>query len=104
VTADIDNIIDATPDPVETLMISGSAISSEVVTLVDVKVSLLIPVVGSPDSTSHAGPGLLKGQNTLDIVTVNLFARNRVDEGRLDTEERQRATTRLGGSDSSQGG
>jgi hypothetical protein len=104
VSRDVDHVVDTTANPVVSVVVTASAISSEVVTLIDVEVSLLIPVVGSPDSTSHARPGLLEGQNTLDIVTVNLFARNRVDEGRLDTEERQRATARLGGSDSSQGG
>ena len=41
----------------------------------------------SPDCAGHAGPWLLEGQDTLDIVAVDLLAGDGVDNGRLDTEE-----------------
>ncbi|KAI6769992.1 hypothetical protein HG530_004621 [Fusarium avenaceum] len=63
-TTDIDDIVNATPDPVEALVVPGSTVSGEVVALVDIK-------------------------NTLDVVAMNLFAANRVDESGFDTKEGQ---------------
>ena len=52
--------------------------------------------MGAVNSASHAGPGLLECQNTLDVVAGQFLAGNRVDDGGLDTEERQRSTAGLG--------
>ena len=41
----------------------------------------------SPDCARHAGPRLLEGQNTLNIVAVNLLARDGVNDCRLDAKE-----------------
>lgn len=37
--------------------------------------------------TEHAGPRLLEGKHTFDIVAVNLLARDGVDDDGLDAEE-----------------
>ena len=51
----------------------------------------------TPDRPGHTGPWLLECQNTLNVVSVNFFARNRVDDRRLNTEEWKGGTTWLGG-------
>jgi len=71
--------------------------------LIHIQVGVHIALVCAPDSASHAGPWLLDGQNSLDIVSVNLLSGDRVDDSRLDTEERQRCATGLGRSNASQG-
>ena len=71
--------------------------ASYVVSLVHIQVCIHIPLVCAPDRAGHAGPWLLECQNALNVVSMNLFARNRVDNRRLDTEERKRGTTWLGG-------
>lgn len=60
--------------------------------------------MSTPHGTGHAGPGLLEGKHTLDIVAGDLLTRDGVDDDRLDTEERQRSTTGLSRSDTTQGG
>lgn len=60
--------------------------------------------MGTPDGTGHARPGLLKGKHTLNIVAGDLLAGDRVDDGRVNTEEWQGSTARLGGSDTTQRG
>ena len=52
----------------------------------------------APDCAGHARPWLLEGQNTLHVVSVNFFARNGVDNRRLDTEEWKGGAAWLGGS------
>jgi len=59
--------------------------------------------VGTPDGTGHRGPGLLEGEHTLDIVTSDFLTRDGVNNGGLNTEERQRGTTGLGGGDTTKG-
>ena len=75
-----------------------------VVAGVDVEISVHVTLVGAVDGAGHAGPGLLKGQDALDVVAVNLLARDGVDDGRLDTKEGQRGTAGFGGGDTGQGG
>lgn len=60
--------------------------------------------MGTPHGAGHAGPRLLEGQNTLDIVAKNLLPGDRVDNGRLNTKEGQRSTAGLGGSDTTERG
>jgi hypothetical protein len=116
-TADVDNVIDASTDPVEALVVTGGTISGElsyqvndivssksvskrdktyVVALVHVIVSVHVALVGTVHGAGHAGPGLLERQNTFDVVAGEFLAGNRVDNGGLDTEERQRSTARFG--------
>jgi hypothetical protein len=52
----------------------------------------------APDCASHARPWLLEGQNTFNIIPMNLLSRDWVDDRGFDTEERKRSTARLGGS------
>jgi hypothetical protein len=58
----------------------------------------------TPNGASHARPWLLESKHTLDIVSVNLLARDGVDNRRLDTKEGEGRTTWLGGSDTSKRG
>jgi len=60
--------------------------------------------VGTPHGAGHAGPRLLESQNTLDIIAKNLLSGDGVDNGRLDTEEGQRSTARLGGGNTAERG
>jgi len=76
---------------------------THIVALVDVQVGVHVPLVSPPDGPGHAGPRLLEGQNTLDIVTMQLLARDRVDDGGVDTEEGERGTAGLGGGNTSKG-
>jgi hypothetical protein len=110
---DIYYIIHAASDPVVALMISASTVTSElpsdslasmlatvgmntyVVSGVYVQVSLSVTLVVSPDGSRHTWPWLLESKHTLHIVAENLFARHRIDDGGLDTEEWQRSTTRF---------
>lgn len=114
---DIHHIVNASSDPVVAFMVSTSPVTGElglvshrslglacdthIVAFIDVHVSVHVPLVGAPYSTSHAWPWLLDCKNALDIVPVHFFARHRVDDGRFDTKERQRRASRLGGRHSS---
>lgn len=60
--------------------------------------------MGTPHGAGHAGPRLLEGQNTLDIVAKNLLSGDGVDNGRLNTKEGQRSTAGLGGGDTAERG
>lgn len=53
------------------------------------QVGIQVSLVAAVDSTSNAGPCLLEGEHTLDVVSVKLFSRDRVNDGRLNTEEGQ---------------
>ena len=74
---------------------------THVVSLVHVQVRIHVSLVCSPDCASHARPWLLEGQNTLNIVSVNLLAGDGIDDRRLDTEEWEGGTAWLGGCNTS---
>lgn len=101
---DIDDIVDAASDPVVTFVVTPSTISSElpwsaksrlvtlpthVVTLVHVQICVHISLMCAPDCARQTWPWLLEGQHTLNIVSVDLLAGDRIDDRRLDTEERK---------------
>ena len=69
--------------------------------LVDVEVSIHVALVVTVDSSVHARPCLLEGQDTLNVVSVELLAGHRVDNSGLNTEEREGSASRLGGGDTS---
>ena len=104
VTANVDNVIDTAADPVETLVVTAGTITGEVVALVHVEVRVHVALVVAPDGASHAGPGALEAQNTIDIVAVLLLAADGVDNCGLDTEEWERGRAGLGGGDTSKRG
>jgi hypothetical protein len=114
----VDNVINTATDPVISVMVAASAVTgklgsqgqlvthqwrwngvflveSYVVTLVDIEVGVQVTLMGPPDSTGDARPGLLYGQNTLHIISSDLLARHRVDDSRFDTEEGQGGTAWL---------
>lgn len=74
---------------------------TNVVSLVNIQVCVHISLVCTPDRASHARPCLLEGKNTLDIVAVNFFAGDGVDDRRLDAEEGEGCRTWLSGCDAS---
>lgn len=78
--------------------------STYVVSLVDVEVGIHVPLVSTPDGAGHARPRLLDRQDTLDIITLQLLAGDRVDDGGLDAEERQGGTAGLRGCHTTQRG
>lgn len=57
-----------------------------------------------PDGAGHARPRLLDGQNTLNIVSVELPAGDGVDDNRLDTEEGEGSGSGLGGGNTGERG
>ena len=75
-----------------------------VVSWVHGKVGLHVMLVRTPDSASHAGPGLSEGENTLNIVASDLLAGDWVNDGRIDAEEWEGGTARLGGGNTSERG
>lgn len=72
-----------------------------VIALVDVQISVHVALVGAVDSTSHAGPRLLKRKHTFNIVAVNLFAGDGVDDDGLNTKKGERSATGFGRGDAS---
>lgn len=70
-----------------------------VIALVHVEIRVHISLVSAIHSSGHARPWLLKGQHTLDVVSVNLVPRYRIDNDRLDAEKGERGAAGLGGSD-----
>lgn len=58
----------------------------------------------TPDSAGHAGPCVLEGEHTLDIIASDLLARDRVNDGRLDAEEWEGGAAGLGGGNTSERG
>lgn len=101
---DVDNIINSSSNPVVAFMIPTSAVTSElpivseqisssqtdtnIVAFVNIQVGVHVPLVGSPHSPSHARPWLLECQYTFNIISMDLFSRNRIDDGRFDAKER----------------
>lgn len=77
---------------------------SYVVTLVHIQVSIHVTLVGTPHGAGHAGPRLLEGQNTLNIIAKNLLSGDGIDDSRLNTEEGQGSTAGLGGGDTAERG
>ena len=117
-TRDVDNVVDPTSDPVVPFTITSGSVTSElwrsaslqpkgdrglnyVISWVQIKVCIHVSLMCTPDCARHTGPRLLERQNPLNIVSVNLFARDRIDNRRLDTKERKGCTTWLGGRNSS---
>lgn len=76
---------------------------THIISLVQIKIGLHVSLVITPNCASHARPRFLDRQNTLDVISINLFARDGIDDGEFDTEKRQRGASRFSGRDSSQG-
>lgn len=57
----------------------------------------------APHSPGHAWPRLPEGEDTLDIVAMDLLARDGVDDGRVDSEERKGGGAGLRWCDTSKG-
>lgn len=121
VTGNIDHVVDTSTDPVVSFVVTASSITSElqkplvcelalrfeithVVALVHIQVCIHVSLVSTPDGTSHAGPWLFDSQDTLDVVSGNLGARDGIDNSGLDAKEGKRCTARLGRSNTTQWG
>jgi hypothetical protein len=103
VTGNVDNVVNTSADPVVSLVVTGSSVSREVVSLVDVQVGVHVALVSTPDGTGHRGPGLAESQNSLDVVSDELLTRDGVDNAGVDSEEGEGSRSGLGGSASSEG-
>jgi hypothetical protein len=77
--------------------------ATHIISLIHIQIRVHIALVGTPDGAGHAGPGLLEGQHTLNIIPVDLLAGHGVNDGGLDAEEGERAAAGLGGSDPGKG-
>lgn len=73
-----------------------------VVALVNVQVRVHIPLVSTPHGSSHARPRLLERQDTLDIIALELFTGDRIDDSRLNAKEGESCGTRLGWCDAAE--
>lgn len=63
-----------------------------VVTGVHIKVSVHISLVGTIYSSRHAWPCLLESEYAINVVAMNLFTGDRVDDGGLNAEKWERGT------------
>jgi hypothetical protein len=125
----VDHVVDASPDPVVALVVAACTVAGElgllvwrrasisrremralsisrathIISLIHIQIRVHIALVGTPDGAGHAGPGLLEGQHTLNIIPVDLLAGHGVNDGGLDAEEGERAAAGLGGSDPGKG-
>lgn len=75
-----------------------------VVALVNIQVCIHITLVRTPNGAGHAGPGLLEGKDTLNVVPGNLLSGDGINNGGLNAEEGKRGTAGLGGGDTTQRG
>lgn len=100
---DVDDVVDAAANPVVALRVARRAVACEVVALVHVQVRVHVALVRAPDCAAHGWPGLLEGQDALDVVAVFLLAGDGVDDRGLDAEEGKGGGTRLGRGDSGEG-
>jgi hypothetical protein len=103
VTRNVDDVVHAAADPVVAFGVARGAVAREVVALVDVEVGVHVALVGAPDGAAHAGPGLLEGQDAFDVVAVDFFAGDGVDDRGLDAEEGEGGGAGFGGSDAGEG-
>lgn len=55
--------------------------------LVNIQIRVHVSLMGAPNCACHRWPWLLESQNTFNVIPMNLFARNRIDNRRLDTEK-----------------
>lgn len=103
VAGDVDDVVDAAADPVESFVVAAGAVTGEVVPLVDVEICVHEALVGAVHGAEHAGPGLLEGQDAFDVVAVDLLAGDGVDDDGLDAEEGEGSAAGLGGADAGEG-
>ena len=104
VAGDVDDVVDATADPVVAFGVTRGAVAGEVVALVDVEVGFHVALVGAPDGAAHGGPGLLESEDAFDVVAVNFLAGDGVDDGGFDAEEGEGGGARFGGGDTGERG
>mmetsp|Transcript_10439 Transcript_10439/g.20716 ORF Transcript_10439/g.20716 Transcript_10439/m.20716 type:complete len:246 (-) Transcript_10439:873-1610(-) len=95
--AHVNHVIDAPSDPEVPILVNGSAIASEVVIGVRLQVSRHVSIVVSLDRPAHSWPWFLDRKDTLDLIISTLplhfFAILRIEQDRLDAEERERGTS-----------
>jgi hypothetical protein len=111
VPRDVDDVVDASSDPVVALVVTASTVSGKlrlsvyflqapglqthIVAFVNIQICVHVPLVCSPNGAGHAGPWLLESQHTLYIITVYFFAGNGIDDCGLDAEEGEGRRSRL---------
>jgi hypothetical protein len=103
VARDVDDIVDAPADPVVPFRVARRAVACEVVALVHVQVRVHVALVRAPDCAAHGRPGLLEGEDALDVVAVDLLAGDGVNDRGLDAEEGEGGGTGFRRGDSGEG-
>lgn len=104
-TGNVDDVINTASNPVIPLMITTgpvacklktpfsnsrkpSSTETHIISFVHIQIGLPVSIVIAPHCASHAWPRFLDRQYSLDIVPIDLFARDGVDDGRFDSEKR----------------
>lgn len=102
---DVNHIVDAPADPVVSFVVSASPVprklippvrrqlhysirATHIITFVHIEISIHVALVCSPNSAGHAGPRFFNCQNTLHVIAMYFFPRDRVDDCRFDAKER----------------
>lgn len=86
----VHDVVDTAQDPVEAVLVAGSAVAGEVVAVVGLQVGVQVAAVIVPDRAGHGGPGGLHAQDALDAIALQVLTRDRVADGGLDAEEWER--------------
>mmetsp|Transcript_420 Transcript_420/g.910 ORF Transcript_420/g.910 Transcript_420/m.910 type:complete len:275 (+) Transcript_420:399-1223(+) len=102
VTRNIDDVIDAARDPVETVFIAEHRIARKVITWIWFQIGRHEAFVILQTRTSHTRPRLTNGQDAYHLLSrlgLDDGAINGIQNYRFNTIRRQRARARLHGSD-----
>lgn len=78
--------------------------SPYVISLIHIQVGIHITLVSTPNGAGHAGPGLLKGKDTLNVVASNFLARDGINNRGLNAEEGKGSAAGLSGGDTTKRG
>ena len=91
----VDDIVNPASDPVISVGIAPAAVSGEVVALVVAEICLHEALVIPPASAHLPRPAVFHAKHALGLGGCDFLPRSRVENSRLDSEERQRRRARL---------
>lgn len=95
-SGNVDDIINAAPDPVKAVLVSAGSIAGKVGARVNIHVGVEESLMVAVDGSSNGRPGPLDRQDAFDCVTFDLLARLRVQDDRLNAKEWQSCGARFG--------
>jgi hypothetical protein len=96
VTGHVDDVVDATLDPVVAFVVSRNSVTVVEVSRVGLEVGFDVTSVITVDGSCQRWPRLLADHNTFDIVSFEKLAGRRVQETDVVTQEGERCRSRLG--------